>query len=324
MTNTLLRALGGASIALALGWTTLATPARSETKLVVGKANPAADNTIPTDVGVEAGIFKKHGLDVQIVNFTGGSKMVQAMVAGDIDVAVGAGVEMAFIARGTPMMAVCQSASTIPFLSVGIPWDSPIKSLKDLKGKRIGVSSSGSLTDWLAKRLAIKEGWGVDGIEIATIGGSPTAAAAAFKAHNVDADVGGTANFLRLAEKKAGKVLAPASSFVGHIASGVIFASNKLIANDPDAVRAFVAGWIDTIKFVRANKDKAVEIEMKATKYSKSVMSQEYDFVIGMYTSDCRFNPEALQTLNQSFIDLHRIKKPLDMSKLYTEAYLPK
>lgn len=310
----------GVALAAALA----ASPAEAATKVVVGKANPAADNTIPTDVGVDAGIFKKHGLDVHIVNFTGGSKMVQAMVAGNIDIAVGAGVEMAFIARGTPMMAVCQSATTIPFLSIGIPWDSTITSLKDLKGKRIGVSHSGSLTDWLAKRLAIKEGWGVNGIQIATIGGSPTAEAAALKAHDVDADVGGTANFLRMAEKKAGKVLAPASSFVGHIASGTIFASNKLIANDPSAVRAFVAGWIDTIKFMRAHKEKAIELEMKATGYSKSVMSQEYNFVKGMYTSDCRFNPKALATLNQSFIDLHRIKKPLDMSKLYTEAYLPK
>ncbi len=312
------------ALAAALAAAVASAPARADTVLAVGKANANADNTLPVNVGDEKGLFKKHGLDIKIVDFQGGSKMVQAMIAGNIDIAVGAGVEMSFIARGAPMMAVCESASTIPFLSVGVPWDSPAKSLKDLKGKKIGVSSSGSLTDWLAKQLAIREGWGVGGIKIATIGGSPTASMAAFKAHLVDADVGGTATFLRMAESKAGKVLAPATAFTDHIASGVIYASNKLIQSNPDAVRAFVAGWLDTIKFMRANKDETVKIERTVTRYSEAVTSQEYDFVIGMYTSDCKFDAKSLATLNQSFVDLKRIKHEMDMSKLYTETYLPK
>jgi ABC-type nitrate/sulfonate/bicarbonate transport system substrate-binding protein len=324
MRANLLHAVVRGSLGIALGLVLLSLPAWADTKLVVGKANANADNTIPVNVGDQRGLFKKHGLDLKFVDFQGGSKMIQAMIAGNIDIAVGAGVEMSFIARGAPMMAVCESASTIPFLSVGIPWDSPIKSLKDLKGKKIGVSSSGSLTDWLAKQLAIKQGWGIDGIRIAPIGGSPTASMAAFKAHLIDADVGGTATFLRLAESKVGKVLAPASSYMGHIASGVIYASNKLIESNPDAVKAFVAGWLDTIRFIRANKAETVKIEMAVTKYSESVMSQEYDFVVGMYTSDCSFDPESLETLKQSFIDLKRVNHDIDMSKLYTEAFLPK
>jgi ABC-type nitrate/sulfonate/bicarbonate transport system substrate-binding protein len=312
------------SLALALGSMTLATPAWPDTKLSVGKANPNADNTIPLDVGFERGIFKKHGLDLTIVNFQGGSKMVQGMIAGNIDIAVGAGVEMAFILRGTPMMAVCESASTLPFMSIGLPWDSPVKSLRDLKGKRIGVSSFGSLTDWLAKQLAVKQGWDVADFRRAAIGGNPAAAAAAFRADNIDADIGGTATFLRLSERKEGRVLAPVSSYMGHVASGVIYASNPLIAANPEAARAFLAGWLDTIRFIRANKADAVKLEMAATKYSQHVMSQEYDFVVGMYTKDCRFDAESLATLKQSFIDLELVKEPPDMSKLYTEAYLPK
>jgi ABC-type nitrate/sulfonate/bicarbonate transport system substrate-binding protein len=324
MRNKLLLLFGVASLVLTLGSTVLAMPAWSETKLSVGKANPNADNTIPLDVGVKRGIFKKHGLDVTVVNFQGGSKMVQAMIAGDIDIAVGAGVEMAFIVRGAPMMAVCESASTLPFMSVGLPWDSPVKSLKDLKGTRIGVSSFGSLTDWLAKQLALKQGWSVTDIRRAAIGGSPAASAAAFHAHNIDADIGGTATFLRLSEHEEGRVLAPVSSYMGHVASGVIYASNALIAAHPAAVRAFLAGWLDTIRFIRADKPEAVKLEMAATKYSHRVMSHEYDFVVGMYTKDCRFDAESLKTLKQSFIDLNLVKEPPDMSKLYTEAYSPK
>ena len=324
MRANLLHAATRYALGIVVGSALLSLPAQADITLVVGKANPNADNTIPVNVGDRRGIFKKHGLDLKIIDFQGGSKMIQAMIAGNIDIAVGAGVEMAFIARGSPMMAVCESASTIPFLSVGIPWDSPIKSLKDLKGKKIGVSSSGSLTDWLAKQLAIKQGWGIDGVKRAPIGGSPTASMAAFKANLIDADIGGTATFLRMSESKVGKVLAPASSYMGHIASGVLYASNKLIESNPAAVKAFVAGWLDTIKFIRANKAETVKIEMSVTKYTENVMSQEYDFVVGMYTSDCKFDAQSLDTLKQSFADLKLLKEEPDMSKLYTEAFLPK
>ena len=67
------------------GW----TPATGAT-LTVGKAAPNADPIIPVNVGDKLGIFKKHGLDLTIVDFTGGSKMTQAMVAGSIDIGVGA------------------------------------------------------------------------------------------------------------------------------------------------------------------------------------------------------------------------------------------
>src|ERR1700761_1719816 len=125
-----------------------ATPAAADTTLVVGKANPEAESIMTVNVGYDAGIFKKHGLDVQIQDFTGGgSRIVQALTASSIDIAVGAGTQMSFIAKGAPMMAVCESTTTLPYFAVGLPWNSPIKSVDDLKGKKIGVSNPGTLTD---------------------------------------------------------------------------------------------------------------------------------------------------------------------------------
>jgi ABC-type nitrate/sulfonate/bicarbonate transport system substrate-binding protein len=54
------------------------------------------------------------------VIFQGGSKMTQALVADSIDIADGAGTEMALVAKGAPMMAVCESSSTFPFVAIGI------------------------------------------------------------------------------------------------------------------------------------------------------------------------------------------------------------
>ncbi len=318
-TCTLHGLMGAALAMLALA----SSLAMADTTITVGKAAANAEAIIPVNVGERLGIFKKHGLDLKIVDFAGGSKMVQALVAGSIDIGDGDGTQMVFIAKGVPMMAVCENATTLPYTSVGVPWDSPIKTRADLKGKKIGVSASGSMTDWLAQELQRKEGWGPNGVTRVMIG-SGSSAAAAFQNHELDAYIGGTTSFLTMEEKKVGRVLFPVSDYVGTIAAGAIYASNKLIETNPDAIRAFIAGWLETTDYIRAHKAEAVKIEAAITGFSESVMDKEYDIVRDMYSPDCRFDTASLATLQRSFIDLGLINESIDMTKLYTEAYLPK
>jgi NitT/TauT family transport system substrate-binding protein len=303
----------------------VATPvAAADTSLTVGKASSVSDAIIPVNVGDKLGIFKKHGLDLTITDFGGGSKMVQAMTAGALDIADGAGTEMAFVAKGAPMIGICESTSTAPFLGIGLPWDSPIKSLADLKGKVIGVSSPGSFSDWSGHELARSQGWGDNGVKTVAIGGGPAPSLAALRAHLVDAVISNAAQFLAFEETKEGRLLAPVSTYEGNVASGVLFASNALVAKNPDAVRAFAAAWIETVDYMRAHKAETVKIESAITHFDESVMSREYDLVIAMYTKDCRFDADSLSTLKRSFGEMKLLESDPDMSKLYTEAFLPR
>jgi NitT/TauT family transport system substrate-binding protein len=313
-----------AIIAIALVPTAATPVAAADTSLTVGKASSVSDAIIPVNVGDKLGIFKKHGLDLTITDFGGGSKMVQAMTAGALDIADGAGTEMAFVAKGAPMIGVCESATTAPFLGIGLPWDSTVKSLVDLKGKVIGVSSPGSFSDWSGHELARSQGWGENGVKTVAIGGGPAPSLAALRAHLVDAVIGNATQFLAFEETKEGRLLAPVSTYEGNVASGVLFASNALAAKNPDAVRAFVAAWIETVDYMRAHKAETVKIESGITHFDETVMSREYDLVIGMYTNDCRFDAESLSTLKRSFGEMKLLVSEPDMSKLYTEAYLPK
>jgi NitT/TauT family transport system substrate-binding protein len=299
-------------------------PAAADTALTVGKANATSDAIIPVDVGERLGIFKKHGLDLKIVEFGGGSKMAQALVAGSIDIGDGAGTEMAFVAKGAPMLAVCESTGPAPFLGIGVPWDSPVKKLDDLKGKLIGVSSPGSFSDWSGRQLARKFGWGEDGVKTVAIGGGAAPTSAAFRTHQVDAAISTTSVFLTFQETKEGRLVAPVSSFEGNVASGALFASNQLIASNPGAIRAFLAAWVETADYMRAHKAETVKITAAITQFSEAVMAQEYDLTIGMHTKDCRFDAESLAALKQSFRDLKLTDGDPDMTKLYTEAYVPK
>jgi ABC-type nitrate/sulfonate/bicarbonate transport system substrate-binding protein len=310
--------------AVALGSVLCGPAANAEMSLTVGKAAPNADPIIPVNVGDQLGIFKKHGLDLKIVDFTGGSKMTQAMAAGSLDIGDGAGTEMALVAKGVPMMAVCESAGPIPFISIGVPWDSPIHDVAGLKGKKIGVSSAGSLTDWLVKELARKEGWAATDVTAVAIGNGASSIIAAFQGHLVDADVAVTSLFLAMEEKKTGRLLFPVTKFAGNLAAGTLFASNKLIETNPAAVRAFLAAWIETIDYIRTHKAETVKIEAGITGFPESVMAKDYDLTVGMFTKDCRFDKESLATLKRSFVQLKLLDHEPDMSKLYTEAYLPK
>ena len=314
------------TIALVLGAAITASPANAATKLVIGKSVPTSDPEMAVDVGETVGIFKKQDLDLKIVNFQGGSKMTQALVAGSIDIADGAGTEMALVAKGAPMIAVCESSSTFPFVAVGVAWDSPIQSLKQLKSKKIGITSAGSLTDWLAHDLARKEGWGDDGVTSVAIGGGAESIIAGLTQHLVDASIANTSLFLKLQEEKRGRLVAPITDFEGPAASGMIFAANSVIAKEPDAVRAFLAGWIEAVDYIFTHKAETATIESAVTGFSESVMAEAYDIDMKghLFVKDCRFDEESLTTLKRSLVELKSLPASTDMSKLYTDAYLPK
>jgi NitT/TauT family transport system substrate-binding protein len=313
-----------AALTLALGSLAFAATASAATTLTVGKAAPNADPIIPVDVGQKLGIFQKHGLDLKIIDFTGGSKMATAVAAGSVDIGDGAGTEMALVAKGVPMTAICETAGPIPFIGIGVPYDSPIHTIDQLKGKKIGYSSAGSLTDWLVKELVRKQGWSPQDVTGVAIGNGASNIISAFRAHLIDADVAVTSLFLSMEEKKTGRLLFPVTRYEGNLAAGTLYASNQIIKSNPDAVRAFVAGWIETVNYIRAHKDQAVKIESAVTGFPESVMAKDYDLTVGMFTKACRFDAESLATLKRSFADLKLLPSAPDMSKLYTEEFLPK
>ena len=313
-----------AGLFLALASAGAASTASAATVLNVGKASSNASAIIPVNVGDKLGIFARHGLDLKIADFTGGSKLAQAMTAGGIDIGVGAGTEMALVAKGAFMLAVCNAAPSIPFIGIAVPWDSPITTVAQLKGAKIGVSSPGSLTEWLALELARREGWGLQGVTPVSIGNAAASVVAAFREHLVDADVAVTSLIFDMEEKRLGRLLLPVSDYAGNLAAGAIFATTQLTKTDPDAIRAFLAGWLETIAFMRSHKEETVNIESAVTGFPPSVMSREYDLTIGMFSSDCRFDAQSLATLKRSFMDLQLLKEAPDMSKLYSETFLPK
>ncbi len=169
-----------------------------------------------------------------------------------------------------------------------------------------------------------KQGWGPQGVTGVAIGNGASNIISAFRAHLIDADVGVTSLFLAMEEKKTGRLLFPVTKYEGNLAAGTVFASNNLIKTNPDAVRAFVAAWIETVDYMRTHKAETVKIESGITGFSESVMAKDYDLTVGMFTKDCqvrrRIDGDAQALLRRA--EAHA--RTPDMSKLYTEAFIPK
>jgi NitT/TauT family transport system substrate-binding protein len=311
----------GACIVLALA--TLAGRADAQVKLRVGKAQAQQFAFVPVHVGIEAGIFKKHGLDIEISNFGGDAKLLQALAADGIDIALGGGPTIAFVQKGTPMLGIAALADAPGTIMLVVLKDGPVKTEDDLKGRTVSVSTAGSLTYWLAKELSRRKGWGNDGIKIAPLG-TPTAQVAALRTGQIDGVVTETSTIFRLEEEGVGRILVRFADHIKDFHVHAAFASKKMIETNPDAIRAFLAGWFETIRYMADHKDQTVDIAARMAGVSKTVAAQNYDAIMPIFSRDGRFKPKALDVLAGSFVEMGLLAEKPDMSNLYTEQFLPK
>lgn len=273
------------------------------------------------DVGSRAGLFAKHGIKLERIDFAGGGKLSEGMSAGAIDMALSGSTDLVFIAKGMPAKAVTMVSAAPVDLAIMVRADGEIVKPDQLKGKTIGVTSPTSLTAWLALDFAKRQGWQPSDIKLAPIGGVPSEVAA-LAVKNVDAYVGDTASGYVLQEKKQGFPLVTfdyLTTFITHI----LYASDDIIRDHPQTVRAFVAAWFDTVQFARAHKDETIRYSLLSTKLPPKIAAKTYEVQTPALSSTGRFEPQAVNAVAESFIDLHLLAKLPPVSDLYTEKFLP-
>jgi len=296
-----------------------AAPARAQ-PLRVGKAVAEAFSFVPLDIGIRKGLFKQNGLDIEETAFTGDAKMQQAMAADSLDIALGSGPAMAFIVKGSTVKGVAAMAGPPLLLAIVVRPDGP-KTVADLKGKKVSVSTVGSLTYWLVSETSRRQGWGPNGIDIAPLG-AMAGQIAALKRGDIDGVIMDIGNAFDLEKKGEGRILVRFTDIKDfHI--HVIYATDKLIAARPDAIRSFLNGWFETIAFMRKNKAETVAIAKEVMDKDDEITSRTYDELMPMFSDDGKFSPKALAVLAKSFVELNTLPTEPDMSKLYTEAFLP-
>ncbi len=136
----------------------------------VGKAVPNSFAFGAVEVGIEAKTFEQEGIEIVSTGFRGDAQLQQALAAGSVDIGLGSGPGLGFRMKGAPSIGVAAMYGAPSNLALLVPLTSPLTSAADLKGRRVGVTTVGSLTDWLVRELSRQQGWGSDGIQILALG----------------------------------------------------------------------------------------------------------------------------------------------------------
>ena len=289
----------------------------------VGNAGRESFSFTPANIGKETGIFAEHGLDLEIAGFGGDAKLQQAMAADAVDIGLGSGPGMAFIVKGSPVKGIAAMAGPPLIFALVVRADGSIKTIDDLKDHKVAISTVGSATNWLMNEVSRQHGWGYDGFSQIPIGENG-ARIAALKSGAVDACVVEIGSALNFAQRGDGRILMRFGDVAKNFIMHVIFATDKIIAQRPDDLGAFLQGWFETIAFMRQNKAKSVAIAMQVMGTDEKTTGSIYDELMPMFTDDGHFDPKALAVLSRSFVEMKTLPSEPKMSELYTEAFLPK
>ena len=311
--------VGGAMAALLA----MAGTGHAADQLRVAKGASRAYSFMLLDVGLGAGIFQKYGLDIQESSIDGAARLHQAMVSNSIDIALGAGTDIGFIAKGSPEKGVGVMATVPLNMALTVRADSPIKDMGGLEGKTIGVTSAGSLTDWFARQINYREGWkGTDAATIAALG-SADGTTSALVAGNIDALVGSVEGGYSLELQHRARVLFAFGYFVKPFITHAIYATNTLQAEHPEVLRRFLAAWYQTIAYMDSHKAETVKTVQPMLNLPPEWVEKVYDVETPMFPTDGHYDPQALKVVAQSLIDTDQIDAKTDVKSLITEQYLP-
>lgn len=300
-----------------------AVQAEAQVKLTVGKAVAKTFEFIPADIGVELGFFKKRGLDVNIAAFRGSGPLETALAAGSVDIALDAAASItAAVGKGVPARLVALIGDK-PYLMVLIVGkESGIRAKEDLRGKKIGVTSHGALTDWLVKRVEENMGWPKDSITRVPLGAF-TGQAAGLKTGAIAGFVWSADGAWDAEEKGLGKILFSFGEILPGIAFEAIEAHNKLIKENPRALQGFLEGWFEAVRYMKANKDYTVRKIAAILDVSPEVARKTYELDIGNLSSDGVIPKVSLDYVLKSHVADGLFASPPDLKTIYNQEFVP-
>jgi ABC-type nitrate/sulfonate/bicarbonate transport system substrate-binding protein len=310
--------------ALGIVGTALPAPAASQTMrtLRVGKAINSSFTFAGLELGQQQGIWKAQGLDIQISAFRGDGQMQQAFAAGSIDFGFGSGPGMGYAVKGVPARAVAAIASKPANMALVVGANSKVARVADLKGKRSGVTTAGSLTDWLARKIAAANNWKPGDLMIVPMGEMRTRLAA-MRGGDIAGAVTSVQEAYEIQNKGLGTVLMTFAEVVPNFITNVIFARDALITGEPDVVRRFLRGWFSVAAFMRSNRAATVKSIAATMRLSEKVIDETYALETGVLSVDGRFDPAALDVIRTSLKDLGILTYVPAAAGLYSGNFVP-
>lgn len=274
------------------------------------------------DTGTKAGTWQKYNIEVERVAVAGDAVMQQALTSASVDFGFGSGPGMGYHSKGVPAIAVAAVAGPPYSFTVAVRPDSPIRTVDDLKGKRIGVTTAGSMTQWLVRELSRQKGWGPTGITDMPMG-APRTQLVAMKNGDLDGTITTVETTAEYVERNEARGVLQLGDLVKDFHTHVVFARTDLIEKNPDLVARFLKGWFATVAYMKANKEFAIKESAAAMKYSEGSIAKAMDAQFRMLSDDGTWNPKAIDKISSSLVELGILDKEPPRNKLYTDKFVP-
>jgi NitT/TauT family transport system substrate-binding protein len=284
-------------------------------------------------VAEEAGIFEKYSIQPHLILITSGSKMVQAMLGGDLPLAGAAGnaaVDAAL--AGADIVMIGALAKVPAFYIMALP---EIKSIEDLRGKAVGVTRFGSSTDFTIRYLLRKHGLNPDRDVTMIQAGDLFAAAAMLKTKAIVAAPFSSPTNLR-AQEAGARVLMNMGQAGIYFPHDAWMARRSYINANEDLVRRFIKGYSEGVaklfsdpdlsrrairRFTRATDPKIVDaVYQYAVDYVEKIPYNTREGVVEVLNQAAVRNPKAKEARPEAFYD-DRFVKELESSGFYKQLY---
>lgn len=290
----------------------------------------AASNTggMIVFVGVDKGFFAKNGLDGKVVVRNTGAQLTKSLKAGQIDFAPAAFTNLpAALERGIKVRGVVgyvggsyKKSTTDEMVGIAVRPGTGIKSIKDLKGKKIGATF-GSTGDLYLRTLLERNGIGVGGVRRINV--RPPSLVSLFDSGGVDAMVAWEPYLTRMVDKVKG------SSIVSRGGDYVCFCAGmhgvpERVYKDKKATQAFVNGMSEAAAYVRDPRN-IDEISKIGARYVRGMDAALIKRTIKWWTYDTRLGENTLKAFNFSVKQLiaqKKMKRPYDPKKYFDFQFI--
>ena len=307
--------------------------AQSKVTLAVGGGSCLC--YLPTMLAKQLGEYEKAGVNVEIVDFKGGSESLKAENSGSADVVSGYFDHCVNLAAKGQHLQSFVVYDRFPglVLVVSPKHTSEIKSVKDLANKKVGVSAPGSSTDFFLKYLLKKNG--VDPNSVGVIGvGLGATAVAAMEQGQIDAAVMLDPAVTILAGKYSDlRILSDTRTqkdtlavFGGEYPGGALYTKAEWIASHEKEVQGMTNAIIATLKWIHSHTPQEIADKMPENLVGKDKATYiaALKNMLPMYSENGRMDPKGAQAVlavfSQSSPDV--AKANIDLSKTYTNKYV--
>jgi ABC-type nitrate/sulfonate/bicarbonate transport system substrate-binding protein len=239
----------------------------------------------------DSGAFDKYGIQADVIFISSGPVVVQALIGGDLQGGSGAtNAVINAILNGAPIIGVAATANR-PYHRLFVQPE--INRLEDLKGKTLGVTRFGSITDNLTRILLRKSG--LEGtVNVRQMGGT-IEVSAAFQNRVI---AGAVTSDLRVSPPSQAKILTRLIDLGIPYSMNMIAVSREYFRRNPETVERMVRAYADGVAFMNRQKEQALKIIAKYARLTDPKMIEDhYNDSVTYLDRIPKADPEAVQTI---------------------------